>query len=52
MDKEKMYKDMIDTLKDTLIEVCEKHDCMEYYDGCMTVLETIKEDAQANGEKV
>lgn len=46
MNKDKMYKDMIETLKDTLKEVCEKHDCMECYDGCMTTLETIADDAQ------
>ncbi len=46
MDKEKMYKDMIETLNDTLKEVCKKHDCMERYDGCMLVLEDIAEDAQ------
>lgn len=46
MDKDKMYKDMIETLKDTLKEVCEKYDCMERYDGCMLVLEDIAEDAQ------
>lgn len=46
MDKEKMYKDMIETLKETLKEVCEKHDCMERYDSCMLVLEDIAEDAQ------
>lgn len=46
MDRGKMYKDMIETLKDTLKEVCEKHDCMERYDGCMLVLEDIAEDAQ------
>ncbi len=46
MDKDKMYKDMIETLKDTLKEVCEKYDCMECYDGCMLVLEDIAEDAQ------
>lgn len=46
MNEIKTYKDMIETLKDTLKEVCEKHDCMEYYDGCMLVLEDIAEDAQ------
>ena len=46
MDKDKMYEDMIKSLKDTLMKVCEMHSCMEYYDGCMLVLEDIKEDAQ------
>lgn len=46
MDKDKMYKDKIEVLKDTLMKVCEMHSCMEYYDGCMLVLEDIEEDAQ------
>lgn len=46
MDEIKLYKEMIEVLKDTLKEVCEKHDCMERYDGCMMVLEDIIEDTQ------
>ena len=46
MDEIKLYKEMIEGLKDTLKEVCEKHDCMERYDGCMMVLEDIIEDTQ------
>lgn len=48
MDKEKMYKEMIEVLNNTLKDICEKHDCMEIYDGCMTVLDDIAEDAQQN----
>ena len=46
MNEIKAYKEMIEILKDTLEEVCEQHGCMEYYDGCMLVLEDIAENAQ------
>lgn len=48
MDRIKLYKEMNEVLKNTLKEVCEKHDCMEKYDGCMMVLEDMIEDAKKN----